>query len=315
MPAAGFVAGDWGTTNLRLFLCDATGQVLAETSGPGAAAARGQFEALFDSLVSPWWRQHGTMPTVLCGMVGSTIGWTQVPYVPCPARDGQIAAACHALRDGAIHIVPGASCRNRFGAPDFMRGEETQIIGALALNPSLARGRHLLCLPGTPTKWVVIAEGAIAEFLTAPAGEVFALLRDHSVLVGPRAISGSADAEAAFAQGVSEFNRLPEAQLLHRLFECRSRRLAGELAEPAAESFLSGLLIASDVTGALRAYSEVLDRGKVHLVGTPELTTRYAHALAARLTLSQAIDGAGAALAGLASIQMRLARGNLAHGR
>jgi 2-keto-3-deoxy-galactonokinase len=92
-------------------------------------------------------------------MVGSSIGWVEAPYLACPARPKDIAAACARVREGRIRIVPGLSCRNRFDAPDVMRGEETQILGALDLQPDLRQGRRLLCLPGTHTKWVLLEEG------------------------------------------------------------------------------------------------------------------------------------------------------------
>ena len=39
MTEAAFIGGDWGTTRLRLFLCDGHGAVLARAEGPGAAEA------------------------------------------------------------------------------------------------------------------------------------------------------------------------------------------------------------------------------------------------------------------------------------
>ena len=123
MADASFIAGDWGTSHLRLFLCDGDGRILERADAAGAAAAAGRFANLFDALVAPWQQRGGPLPAVLCGMVGSSIGWVEAPYVPCPAAPEQIAAACVALRDGAIHLVPGMSCRNRLDAPDVMRGE------------------------------------------------------------------------------------------------------------------------------------------------------------------------------------------------
>src|ERR1700758_451090 len=119
MNAPQFIAGDWGTTNLRLYLCDAGGTALDHRSGPGAADSAGRFASVFASQTAAWETQHGRLPAVLCGMVGSSIGWVQVPYVPCPARPEHIAAACTAIDNGRIHIVPGLSCHNRLGAPDL----------------------------------------------------------------------------------------------------------------------------------------------------------------------------------------------------
>jgi 2-dehydro-3-deoxygalactonokinase len=323
MSQASFVAGDWGTSHLRLLLCDDQGTVLDSRTGPGAAEIRGgaadrqagpreagprqagpRVTEAYESLVARW-ETHGVLPAVLCGMVGSTIGWIEAPYVACPAHPEQIADACVTARGGQVHIVPGLSCRNRFDAPDFLRGEETQILGALQLRAALRRGSQILCLPGTHTKWVVLEDGLVHEFFTAPTGEVFALLREHSVLVRkPASSAGELDA-AAFKEGVAHFNEAPQAQLLHRLFECRSRQLAGEITAPAAEGYLSGLLIASDVHGALRLLSECI-AAPVILIGAPSLTGLYASALGSHGCEAIQMDGGPASLAGLTWVRRRL---------
>lgn len=298
VSAAAFIGGDWGTTNSRLFLCDATGDQIDSVVGPGARQAHGDYVSVYDVLTSGWTRDHGVLPAILCGMVGSSIGWKQTQYVPCPATAEQISNQCVELRDGQIRIVPGLSCRNRFGAPDLMRGEETQVMGLLRLTPELRVGRHLVCAPGTHTKWIVIEAGSIREVLTAPTGELFALIRDHSVLVESKAQANAKSAHAAFKRGVAEVARYPHVQLLHRVFECRSRPLMNDLAPEDSASYLSGLLIASDVRGALEVFTDV-DTPVVHLIGSNELRDAYADALASAGRYMRGIDGLSAALAGL----------------
>lgn len=325
MHEAGFIAGDWGTSLLRLLLCNAHGAILDSRSGPGAAQTRGpgpdagsqeaagRFSDIFESLTARWQASYGVLPAVLSGMVGSTIGWIQAPYVACPAHPEQIAAARVAVRGGQVHIVPGLSCRNRFDAPEFLRGEETQILGALQLAAALRRGTQILCLPGTHTKWVALEQGLVQEFFTAPTGEVFALLRDHSVLVrNPTGAAAEIDA-GAFKNGLANFNDAPHAQLLHRLFECRSRQLSGEITAAAAEAYLSGLLIASDVHGALRLLSDSI-AAPVVLIGAPPLTRLYASALGAHGCEAFEMDGAQASLAGLTYVQQWLSQTASAHG-
>jgi 2-dehydro-3-deoxygalactonokinase len=308
MGEASFIAADWGTSRLRLHLCDAGGFAMDSLSGPGAADVGGGFADIFDSLTASWEREHGLLPAVLCGMVGSSIGWIEAPYVACPAIPEQIIGACAALRGGRIRIVPGLSCRNRFDAPDFLRGEETQILGALKLAPALRRGAHLLCHPGTHTKWVLLQEGKVLEFLTAPTGELYALLRDHSVLVRPINAAGATIDAGTFKEGLAQVGKFPQAQLLHRLFECRSRRLSGELAAQSAEAYLSGLLIASDVEGALSVLSGFIGAPSAVLIGSPELTELYAAGLALHGYESSQVDGAQASLAGLAHVHQQLPR-------
>jgi 2-dehydro-3-deoxygalactonokinase len=298
-----FVAGDWGTTHLRLFLCNESGEVLDSVTGPGAAA--GDFARVFDSLVERWASSSQATPAVLSGMVGSGIGWIEAPYLGCPARPQDVAAACASLREGRIRIVPGLACRNRFDAPDVMRGEETQILGSLELQPDLRQGRRLLCLPGTHTKWVLLENGVIYDFLTAPTGELFTLLRDRSVLVrepGPM----DSGTSPAFERALVEVERFSSAQVLHRLFECRSRTLAGNLGSDEAAAFLSGLLIASDITGALSMFAPSLESREVHLIGAPQLTGLYAKSLARQDYRVSIADGVLAAVAGLSNVRAQL---------
>jgi 2-dehydro-3-deoxygalactonokinase len=307
MTGASFVAGDWGTTRLRLFLCDRDGMLLDSIEGPGAASAAGRFAAILESSSGPWRQRLGPLPTVLCGMVGSSIGWIQAPYLPCPAQLEQLAEACVSPSEGSVQIVPGLSCRNRYDAPDFMRGEETQILGALDRDPQLRRGSHLLCLPGTHTKWAVLKNGSVSEFLSSPTGELYALLRTHSVLVGEHA-GGTVLGGKAFELGLEQFTSFPRAQLLHRLFECRSRRLSGEFSAAEAAAYLSGLLIASDIGGALQLLSHEAGAGSVHLIGSPELTQLYTAALASQDYRATTTDGAAASLAGMARVHRQLAQ-------
>lgn len=299
MSRARYVVGDWGTSRLRLFLCDGPGEILDTVEGPGVAAVRTPFDALFESIMRPWEAEHGPLTAVLCGMIGSSIGWVQAPYVNCPADPEKIIDACIAQRGGRVRIVPGARCENRLRAADFMRGEETQILGALTLHSTLRRGRHLLCLPGTHTKWVLLEDGTILEFLTTLTGELFGALRDHSVLVPAEGRSESVISRAAFDQGVKRFHEFPQTQVLHRLFECRSRTLNGELSARHATSFLSGLLIATDVSGALQVFADSPPNAPVYLIGEPTLTQLYAAAIQHQSRAAQQLDGTAASLAGL----------------
>jgi 2-dehydro-3-deoxygalactonokinase len=321
MGGASFVAGDWGTSNLRLFLCAADGTPLDQKSGPGAAEVGGReregtagFADTFDSLTTPWTKSNGELPAVLCGMVGSSFGWVQAPYVPCPAAPERIVDVCCSLRDGRIQVVPGLSCHNRFDAPDFMRGEETQILGALTRMPELGLGTRLLCLPGTHTKWVVMVDGVTRDFFTAPGGELYALISKHSVLVKNPPGQARTDL-TAFKTGVARFNDFPDAQLLHRLFECRSRQLSGEFAANSADAYLSGLIMASDVHGALAYAASGVSERSVCLIGTASLTELYALALRPHGFATSQIDGAEAALAGLARVHQRLSQHRVTHDR
>ncbi|MFV3130504.1 2-dehydro-3-deoxygalactonokinase [Niveispirillum sp. KHB5.9] len=294
-----FIAGDWGTSNLRLWLCR-DGQVLDRAEGPGVAAVPGRVEAAFMEATAAWRDAHGPLPALFCGMVGSSIGWVEAVYQPCPADVRSLASGLTRFKAAGAEmaIIPGLSTTNPQGAPDVMRGEETQILGALATKPELRQGRRLLCLPGTHAKWVLLEDGTVRHFQTGFSGELFALLRQHSVL--GRGTDGlQPQAGAAFDRGVER--ALTKAALPHLLFEARSRQLLEGMTAQDALSFLSGLVIGADVAGGLAGVSGDLD-GPVTLVASPVLTDAYAAALRVAGQDAACLDGADLALAGLFSV-------------
>ena len=305
MAKAAFIAGDWGTSKLRLYLCDADGTVLDRREGEGASVP--DCAGRFGAAVADWDTRYGPgglgkLPAVLGGMVGSTIGWREVPYLDCPAHPQAIAgASLNFTADGrAITITPGLKCINPAGAPDVMRGEEVQILGALRLDPELGRGRHLLCMPGTHVKWVQLQDGAVSGFQTALSGELFELLARHSVLARG---SGPVEPEsAAFALGLQMAREHARAGLLHLLFSTRSQVVGGAMAKDQAASYLSGLIVGADVDGALAQFAA----RRVPLVCSPLLAALYAKALAFYDVEAITIDGDAAALAGLVHIHAEL---------
>ena len=294
-----FVAGDWGTSRLRLSLCVGE-RILATRQGPGIGALREPAGEALRPLLAGWREAYGPLPLVLCGMVGSRNGWRETAYLPCPADLRALGAA--ALRfeaDGApVAIAPGLSCKSRLGSPDVMRGEETQIAGALALHPGLASGRHLLCLPGTHTKWVYLEDGYVRDFLTALTGEVFALLRDGSTLMRA-AHATSSDPKDGFEKGIEAAAALGTASLLHGLFAVRSQQLIDGRSHEWALSYLSGLVIGADVHGAIPLFEA---RGEAVVIGDGTLNERYAHAMRREGIAASCLDGEQCALAGLRTL-------------
>jgi 2-dehydro-3-deoxygalactonokinase len=293
-----FIAGDWGTSRLRLFLCDRDGAVLERRDGPGIAAAGAQAEDIFTALTADW---DTSLPALLSGMVGSTIGWREAPYRACPAAPAAIAQA--ALRfetqGRAVAIIPGLSCTNASGLFDVMRGEETQLLGALRLKPELGRGRRLFCQPGTHAKWVLVEDGAVIRFQTALSGELFALLSQHSVLA--RGADAASPAHAAFGQGAAAAK--DQAGLLHLLFSTRSRQLGGDIPKAQAASYLSGLIVGAEVEAAIRLFAP---EGEVVLVCTPALATAYQAVLKTHGLGATVLDGDDAVLAGLTFLHAQL---------
>ena len=272
---AHLIALDWGTTSLRAYLMDASGTILERREGgPGIMKVEhGAFESALQAFCGDWIAAHPQATLIASGMIGSKQGWREAPYCPCPASAADLAAHTISVplaRGRHLTIVPGVSYVDAAsGVPDVMRGEETQVFGALP-----ATGRHVAVLPGTHSKWVWVEDGAIVSFASFMTGEVYAALTAHTILGRLMKLDAAHD-EAAFARGVAYGLDAPQA-LLNRMFSARTLGLFGQLGEEALPSYLSGLLIGSEIGGA-RAMRPT-DACPL-LLGSAELTARYASAL------------------------------------
>jgi 2-dehydro-3-deoxygalactonokinase len=260
------VALDWGTSSLRAALLDGDGRAIEERSLPRGIlnVAPGEFPAVFDAACGDWMRA-GPALALVSGMAGSRQGWLEAPYCACPAGFSDIAAHLAWVQAGRVAIVPGLCCEQQ-GVPDVMRGEETQVFGALSL---LELGEGLLVLPGTHSKWVRVEAGRIQSFATFMTGEFFALLRNHSILARtlPEA-DGELD-EAAFRRGVEHAGH--SGNLLHAAFSARTLSLFERLPAQAMPSYLSGLVIGEE----LRSQQLQALREPVVIIGAQALTQRY----------------------------------------
>jgi 2-dehydro-3-deoxygalactonokinase len=169
----------------------------------------------------------------------------------------------------------------------------------------IGQGSALVCMPGTHTKWVSMHNGVVQEFLTVPTGELYALLSEHSVIVrepGTPIMHLPAD----FERGLAEAARHPEIPVIHKAFQARTLRLDGQLTAEGAASWMSGLLIGTDVSGAMQLLGE--RDAAVHVIGTAHLAQLYSSALAAAGRTATAVDGEAAAFAGLAFLHRERAR-------
>lgn len=287
MTEALFIAGDWGTTHLRLYLCQHNSSqalnIVATQMGPGVSQVQGNFEQIFFDLAGQWFEDHGPMPVILSGMVGSNIGWHAAPYIDCPASAEQIIAGRTGFQARGIDfsIISGLRTTNPLGTPDLMRGEELQLLGwmgAAAGPANKSTHAELVVLPGTHNKWALVRGGKIETFVTALTGELYSLLQNHSVLI---ANGQSADfSDDIFLQGVKVATTLESGQLLQALFATRSRQILGELSESYASSYLSGLLIGSDVVGSVALMEKQMGRiSSVELIGESALSRCYQLAL------------------------------------
>ncbi len=301
MPQPALLAVDWGTTNCRAWVVDAAGAPLSHQAFPNLGVSRldrGEARAQFLDTVRPAMEAEN-LPTLMTGMIGSTLGWIEAPYADCPA-DAQALAQALATPDDAagpsVRIVPGLRCQGVTGAPDVMRGEETQIVGWLAGDDARRRGTHIVCHPGTHAKWARLVDGRIERFVTVMTGELFDVLGAHSVL---KLAPDLPDDDDAFDDGVQAAG--DGGALAARLFSARSRVVGGGANASSAMSYLSGLLIGADVAASPELIN--IDSGQViNLVGEESLCRLYGKAMKLSGRPYAHYSGDEAVLAGLAAI-------------
>jgi len=284
------LAVDWGSSSLRGALLGADGAALQERAFPRGilTVEAGGFPEVFQSCFGDW-MTPGTL-CLISGMAGSKQGWREAPYCACPAGFDAIAAALEWVEPGRIAIVPGLSI-DKAGVPDVMRGEETQVFGALQL---LGLNHARLVLPGTHSKWVSVTERKVRDFSTWMTGELYALLRRHSILSRMLPEDEPALDSAAFDQGVA--HALAGPGLLNTAFSTRTLSLFNRMDTAALPSYLSGLVIGEELK------AQTLPRGEpVVVMGAEALTARYEQALA-QLGVPVQRVGAGATWRGLRAI-------------
>lgn len=275
------VGVDWGTSNRRAVVIDAEGRCVAERSDDqGLLAAQGRFEASLADLLAGIDGLPPAAPVLMSGMVGSAQGWVEAPY----------CASTMALADLSRHLVPvpaptlGRRCaivpglrHDGAASTDVMRGEETQLLGAVA------QGHRdgWFVLPGTHSKWAELVEGRVRQFATYMTGELYALMGSRGTLSALLAAEQDADPAAQARSFEAGVQAARDDALSHALFGCRARVVAGQAPASSTAAYLSGVLIGSEWADVRRRNGGLWPDGLIRAIGSPVLAER--HAQAARL--------------------------------
>lgn len=288
-----FVAIDWGTTNCRAYLVGASQPTTVSLPDRGVATLTADdYPKILRQIQAEVGDPSGRSPVLIAGMAGSTRGWIEAPYAPAPADVAALAALAVTVPGHArVRIAPGVKTIAPLD-PDVMRGEETQILGALS-------GDGFYCLPGTHTKWARVERGAIQSFATAMAGEVFHLLRTHSILKASLPVEpATAPDTAGFLAGLAAAKT---GRLLASAFRLRAQSLLERKSPSWCEGYLSGLVIGTDVReGAPEPGTAV------HIIGADALSRLYADALRSAGCIPQVVDGAAAFVRGATMIAKQI---------
>ena len=297
MTAASYAAVDWGTSSFRLWIISESGAVLAERrSGEGmTTAAKTGFSGILESHLAAV-NAPPHLPVIVCGMAGARQGWVEAGYLDTPAPLNAIVKAAVTVPDTNrdIRILPGLAQRSE-DAPDVIRGEETQLLGAIS---QLGNGSHLVCMPGTHSKWVRVTGGIVDGFSTFMTGELFDVIAKHSILSHAVADAGSfANDDPAFLSAVAKAVKTP-ALATNLVFTVRSGQLLHGLFADDAKARLSGTLIGLEIAGAL---ATAKPGSGVCLVASGALAALYQSALSALNLNPVTIDADEAVRHGLAA--------------
>ena len=290
-----WIAVDWGTSNLRAWAMGPDGPLDQAVSDDGMGKLQPhEFEPALLRLIEPWLTAAHTQ-VLACGMVGARQGWREAAYRTVPCTPVDAAGILHVpTQDNRItfHIAPGL----RQNSPaDVMRGEETQVAGALALTPGFD---GVICAPGTHSKWMQVSAGEVVSFQTYMTGELFALLSTQSVLRHSMTIDGTEPwDDAAFDAGLSDALSRPD-RIAARLFSLRAEFLLHGLTPTQARARLSGLLIGIELAGAKPYWLGQ----KVILIGAPSLAANYIRALKVQGLTAETLDATACTLAGLTAL-------------
>lgn len=300
-----WIAADWGTSNLRLWGVDALGETLfALTSekGMGRIGPADYPDVLAGLLAGHLPADGRRVPLIVCGMAGAREGWREAPYLPLPARLEALGAnAARPLMPGdgiEAYILPGLSATEA-GHEDVMRGEETQLLGLLAMEPGF---EGPVCLPGTHSKWAMIENSTVTRFETAMTGELFDLLSTRSVL--RHALAGAnADLpdDDGYKQGFDAGLTSPE-RLDAMLFRTRAAMLVSGHSPEWCRAYLSGLLVGTEIA----AFRSWRGDAPIALVGSERLCSLYARALDRDGAKARIVDATAATRAGLAAARLQI---------
>jgi 2-dehydro-3-deoxygalactonokinase len=294
MSDAAYVAVDWGTSSFRLWLIDRTGQVVGERrSDEGMmTAAKAGFASVLQSHLDAV-GAGSDLPVLICGMAGARQGWVEAGYVDTPAPLAAVLERAVPVvgQSRDIRILPGIAQRDS-SAPDVMRGEETQLLGALGLD---AAGSALVCMPGTHSKWVSISGGTVEHFATFMTGELFSVVSRETIL--SHAVAGADDAVEAdsFKSAVAAAFKNP-AFAANLLFQARARQLLFGGTPAAARETLSGTLIGIELAAGL---ARAVPQAGIRLVASGRLLMLYRLAFETLAVAAAPIDADEAVRRGL----------------
>lgn len=265
-----YIGIDWGTSNFRAYWLSSEGQIYNQISGDKGLKdlQKEEFEDYLLAHISPWLKD-GHKPVILCGMVGSQMGWHEVPYMEAQNIMHDLPHAAYKIPTKTqgleAYIISGA-CQKKPQPMDVMRGEETQIYGFLKQNQEFS---GYIILPGTHSKWVEVKKGEVTHFKTFMTGELYQMIKQYSLLSSMITHEDfePKDFHKGFEKSLAEGHGFS-----HHLFSLRAASLLAPKNQHSISSYLSGLLIGLEFA----SFKNKLDaKPHIALIGAQALMEIY----------------------------------------
>lgn len=259
---------DWGTSSFRLRLVNAFNfQIVEEVkNSKGIASVFNEWKAQTESDESQryiFYLKHikeqiellaksiskdlSGLPVLLSGMASSTIGIENLPYANLPfGANGKSAIAKIAEQTSffphSLLLISGLRSER-----DVMRGEETQFLGLSDLIQERlgSSTEYILILPGTHSKHIHVSNNEIIKFESFMTGEVFDVISLHSIL--KESISSDKSAFSIELEAFKEGIKNSINPLMHALFTVRTNQIFEMFSKEENSSYLSALLIGSEL--------------------------------------------------------------------
>jgi 2-dehydro-3-deoxygalactonokinase len=273
-----FATIDCGTTNSRVYVLDGALRVIAkgnkkvgvrDTAITGSRQVlRERLTELFEQTVHEAGLQIRDLAcAITSGMITSEIGLLEIPHLIAPAGLEALAAGVTLVRDPAIFpvdvpLVFVRGIKNAYPAEatirdirgiDFMRGEETQIMGLLA-QPDTPPPPFTAVVLSSHTKYIPVTRGGkIAGSLTTLSGQVFEAIRQAT------SIGKSIDAPENAAEDLdwnvvdAAVDAVTSAGFLRALLMPRFMEVLLQIPAPARRLFVESAIGAEDLE-ALRDF-------------------------------------------------------------
>jgi len=268
-----FAVVDMGTTHTRVTVLERSGKVIASAKGEFGVkdrAATGSRDILINGLnrlIQNIWECERIPPDRIAQMIGvgmitSDIGLVDIPHRIAPVAVEDLAAHVEeiTLPDipiSPILLIPGV--KNKVESPslesleemDFMRGEETQVFGAIELYEIEVPTTFMFLT--SHTKLIDVDEKyRITRSFTTMSGQMFDALRFHSFLASSLPDQNPSDIHGeALRRGIKLGSKVG---ILRAGLMVRFMHILMESAPEERFSFLEGIVIASDIQAIQNGY-------------------------------------------------------------